>query len=62
MLGDVIFAAGGSGGWSALDARSGEVLWHQDASSPTLAPPIAAAGRIFAGTYGGELDAFGTTG
>src|SRR5437879_6703001 len=59
VLGDVVFAAGGMGGWSALDAKTGAVLWHFDTKLPTLAPPIAAEGRIFAGTYGGELDAFG---
>jgi outer membrane protein assembly factor BamB len=62
VLGDVLFAAGGSGGWSALDAKTGSVLWHFDTAMPTLAPPIAADGRIFAGTYGGELDAFGVAG
>jgi hypothetical protein len=31
-----------------------------DTSSPTLAPPIAANGRIFAGTLGGVLSAFTT--
>jgi len=62
VLGDVLFAAGGSGAWSALDARTGAVLWHFGTALPTLAPPIAADGHIFAGTYGGELDAFGVAG
>lgn len=59
VLGDVLFAAGGSGGWSALSAATGDVLWHVDTPSLTLAPPIAAAGRIFAGGYDGVLTAFG---
>jgi glucose dehydrogenase len=60
VLGDVVFAAGGRSGWSVLDAGTGELLWHFATSLPTLAPPIAAAGRIFAGTVGGRLYAFGT--
>jgi outer membrane protein assembly factor BamB len=60
LLGDVLFAAGGSGGWSALDAHTGAVLWHVDTPSPTLAPASAANGRIFAGTFGGALSAFTT--
>jgi outer membrane protein assembly factor BamB len=60
VLGDVVFAAGGRSGWSVLDAGTGELLWHFATSLPTLAPPIAADGRIFAGTVGGRLYAFGT--
>jgi hypothetical protein len=60
LLGDVLFAAGGSGGWSVLDAATGEVLWHEDTASLAVAPPIAAGGRIFAGGYDGVLSAFGT--
>jgi outer membrane protein assembly factor BamB len=60
VLGDVLFAAGGSGGWSVINAATGDVLWHADTASLTLAPPIAADGRIFAGGYDGVLTAFGT--
>jgi outer membrane protein assembly factor BamB len=60
LLGDVLFAAGGSGGFTAINATTGDVLWHEDTASLTLAPPIAADGRIFAGTYDGVLDAFVT--
>jgi|SRR5579872_1229100 len=58
VLGDVIFAAGGSSGWSALDATTGDLLWHENGDSPTLAPPIAVDGRIVAGDWGGVLHAF----
>ena len=60
LLGDVLFAAGGSGGWSLISAATGDVLWHEDTPSLTVAPPIAADGRIFAGGYDGVLTAFGT--
>jgi outer membrane protein assembly factor BamB len=60
LLGDVLLAAGGSGGWNVIDATTGEVLWHEDTASLTVAPPIAADGRIFAGGYDGVLTAFGT--
>jgi hypothetical protein len=58
VLGDVLFAAGGSGGWSVLSAATGSVLWHEDTPSYTVAPPVAADGRIFAGGYDGVLTAF----
>ncbi|MHB8642913.1 MAG: outer membrane protein assembly factor BamB family protein [Gaiellaceae bacterium] len=60
VLGDVVFAAGGSGGWSALDATTGDLLWHEATTAPTLAPPIAVDGRVIAGDYAGVLRAFGT--
>jgi hypothetical protein len=60
VVGDVVFAAGGSGGWTVIDAINGLVLWHENTASLTLAPPIAADGRIFAGGYDGVLTAFGT--
>jgi outer membrane protein assembly factor BamB len=60
ILGGVVFATGGSSGWTALDARTGDVLWRATSDSPTLAPPIASDGRIFAGDLGGTLHAFGT--
>ena len=60
LLGDVLFAAGGSGGWNLVDATTGNVLWHEDTPSLTVAPPIAAGGRILAGGYDGVLTAFGT--
>ena len=58
VLGEVVFAAGGSSGWTALDARTGDVLWQHASDSPTLAPPIAADGRVYAGDFGGTLHAF----
>ena len=59
VLGETVFAAGGSGGWSVLAAATGEVLWHRSTTSQTLAPPIAADGRIFAADASGTLHAFG---
>ena len=43
VLGEALFAAGGSGGWSVLSAATGDVLWHRSTPVQTLAPPIAAA-------------------
>jgi outer membrane protein assembly factor BamB len=60
VLGDVVFAAGGeAGGYTALDARTGKVLWRFAKTSGTIAPVIAAGTRIFAGDGAGKLRAFG---
>lgn len=59
VLGDILLAAGGSGGWSLISASTGDVLFHRSTTVQTLAPPIAAAGRLFAGDSGGTLHAFG---
>jgi len=59
IVGDVVFAAGGDrGGYTALDARTGKVLWRLPTRNSTLAPVIAAGERIFAGDYGGVLRTF----
>jgi len=59
VVGDVVFAAGGeSGGYTALDARTGKPLWHLATASATISPAIAAGTRIFAGDLGGALRAF----
>jgi outer membrane protein assembly factor BamB len=62
VLGDVLFAAGGSGGWSVIDAITGLVLWRYETAQSTFAPPIAVGGRIFAGDAGGVVHAFGAAG
>jgi outer membrane protein assembly factor BamB len=60
VLGDVVFAAGGeTGGYMALDGRTGRPLWRFATASATLSPAIAAGTRIFAGDFGGTLRAFG---
>jgi outer membrane protein assembly factor BamB len=59
VVGDVVVAAGGDGGgYTALEARSGRVLWRFKTSAATLAPVIAAGGRVFAADYGGVARAF----
>jgi hypothetical protein len=59
ILGEVVFAPGGDvGGYTALAARTGRVLWRFPTDSSTWAPAIAAGGRIFAGEVDGTVRAF----
>jgi outer membrane protein assembly factor BamB len=59
VVGDVVFGSGGdNGGYAALDARNGRVLWRFRTAAATISPVIAAGGRIFAADYGGALHAF----
>jgi len=59
VLGDVVFASGAyGGGYAAIAARTGKALWRFQTTTPTLAPVIAAKGRIYAGDFGGTLRVF----
>jgi glucose dehydrogenase len=59
VIGDIVFALGGDrGGYAALAARTGRVLWRFATSSPTWSPAIAAGGWIFAGELDGTMHAF----
>jgi hypothetical protein len=59
IVGEVVFAPGGdAGGYTALAARTGRVLWRFPTDSSTWAPSIAAGGRIFAGEVDGTVRAF----
>jgi hypothetical protein len=59
VIGDVVFAAGGdAGGYVALSALKGDVLWRFPTQGSTYSPPIAAGGRIFAGELSGTLHSF----
>jgi outer membrane protein assembly factor BamB len=52
VVNNVVFAAGGSAGISAMDAADGSLLWRVNTGSPALAPPIEVAGTVYAS--GGE--------
>jgi len=59
LLGDVVFAAeGDAGAYVALNARTGTRIWRFATGAATIAPVIAAGGRVFAGDYGGVIRAF----
>jgi outer membrane protein assembly factor BamB len=59
ILGEVVFAPGGdAGGYTALAARTGRVLWRFPTHGMTWSPPIAAGGRIFSGDLDGVLHSF----
>jgi len=59
VLGDVVIAAGGiGGGYAAIGARTGKVLWRFQTPAQTLAPVIASKGRIYAGDFDGNLRVF----
>ena len=49
---------GNAGGYVALAALTGRVLWRFPTHGSTYSPPIAAGGRIFAGELGGTLHSF----
>ena len=59
IVGEVVFAPGGdAGGYTALAARTGRVLWRFPTQGRTFSPPIAAGGRIFSGDLDGVIHAF----
>ena len=61
VVGNVVVAAGGdTGGYAALDARTGETEWRASTDgASTISPPIAVSNTIFAGDLGGVVRAFG---
>lgn len=60
VAGDIVFATGGySGGFKALDAETGAVLWSFPTGAPTLSGPSAAGNLVLAGDYDGVVRAFG---
>jgi outer membrane protein assembly factor BamB len=61
VVGDIVVAAGGdTGGYVALDARTGELVWSfSTGSTSTWSPPIAVADEIFGGDSDGNARAFG---
>lgn len=59
VAGDVVFAAGGSGGYEALNAREGSVLWRfSTGDAPTWGPLVEARDTVFAGDLAGRVYAF----
>ncbi len=59
LLGDAVFATGGdAGGFAALDARTGRIVWSFATDAPTFAPPIALGRAVIAADYGGVVRAF----
>jgi outer membrane protein assembly factor BamB len=62
VVNDLVFSPGGdSGGFTALDARSGRRLWtYSTDGAPTISPAIAAKNVLYAGDHAGILRAFQT--
>jgi outer membrane protein assembly factor BamB len=59
VIGDIVFATGGdAGGYFALAARTGRILWRFPTTGATYSPPIAAGGRIFGAELDGTMHAF----
>ena len=59
VIGDIVFATGGdAGGYVALAARTGRILWRFPTAAATYSPVIAAGGRIFGGELDGTMHAF----
>ena len=60
VLGDVLFADGGySGGFKALDAVTGEVLFTFATNAPTFAGPSATGNLVLTADFSGVVRAFG---
>ena len=60
VLGDVLFADGGySGGYKALDAVTGAVLFTFPTKAPTFAGPSAAGNLVLTADFAGVVRAFG---
>jgi outer membrane protein assembly factor BamB len=60
VLGDVLFADGGySGGFKALDAATGDVLWTFPTTPATFAGPSAAGNLVLTADFSGVVRAFG---
>ncbi|HEY8793222.1 MAG TPA: PQQ-binding-like beta-propeller repeat protein [Gaiellaceae bacterium] len=61
VIGDtVVAAAGDTGGYVALDGRTGKLAWSfSTGSAATWSPPIAVGDEIFAGDMSGNARAFG---
>jgi outer membrane protein assembly factor BamB len=59
VVGDVVIDAGGSrGGFGALDARTGRLLWTFHTNTPTISPLIEVDGLVIGGSVGGTVIAF----
>ena len=59
IIGDVVFTVGGSrGGFFALSAFTGRMLWRFPTTVGTRAPPIAVGDQIFVGEDAGVIRAF----
>jgi outer membrane protein assembly factor BamB len=62
VVGDVVFAGGGSEGLYALDGRSGSVLWSEPThGAPTFSPLIEARRTLYA-PVGGGIRAYSLSG
>ena len=58
IVGSLIFTGAGSGGLYALDAASGNVVWHEQTAEPASAPLAEGDSRIYA-PAGSSLEAIG---
>jgi putative pyrroloquinoline-quinone binding quinoprotein len=58
LVGDVVFAGGGSEGLYALDGRTGRVLWTGSTDGARTFSPLIAARRTIFAPVGGEIRAY----
>jgi outer membrane protein assembly factor BamB len=58
VVGDVVFAGGGSQGLYALDGRSGAVLWSASTDGVSTFSPLIEARRTLIAPVGGEIRAY----
>ena len=59
VVGDAVLVGGGSdGGFAALDANNGRLLWTYASDAPTLAPLASVGGSVFGADLDGNVYAF----
>jgi outer membrane protein assembly factor BamB len=59
VAGDLVFTTGGTrGGFYALDADTGRLVWRFDTAAGTWSPPMAAGGVVVSGDLAGNLYGF----
>ena len=60
VVGDVVLVDGGfDGGFAALDAGNGQLLWSYASDAPTVAPLVSVGGSVFGADLDGNVYAFG---
>jgi outer membrane protein assembly factor BamB len=58
VVGNVVFAGGGTEGLYALDGRTGAVLWTQPTDGKKTYSPLIEAGRTLFAPVGDEIRAY----
>jgi len=58
LLGDVLYAVNDGGIASALDAKTGDIIWSERLGGNFSASPVLAEGRLYVGNEEGKFYVF----